>query len=90
MTGVEPARPFGHWHLGPARLPFHHIRVKSACNPGVTYPVGPKTPGVPARGGTPLPKNRMKKGTGATRGPRLASLRGKGVISRSKPIRLLP
>ena len=22
--GLEPLRPFGHWHLKPARLPFRH------------------------------------------------------------------
>ena len=27
MAGVEPARPFGHRHLKPARLPFLHIRM---------------------------------------------------------------
>lgn len=25
--GFEPPRPFGHWHLKPARLPFRHSRV---------------------------------------------------------------
>ena len=25
--GLEPPRPFGHWHLKPARLPFRHSRV---------------------------------------------------------------
>ena len=25
--GFEPPRPFGHWHLKPARLPFRHLRV---------------------------------------------------------------
>ena len=28
--GFEPPRPFGHWHLKPARLPFRHSRVKRA------------------------------------------------------------
>lgn len=22
--GLEPPRPYGHWHLKPARLPFRH------------------------------------------------------------------
>ena len=26
MRGLEPPRPYGHWHLKPARLPFRHIR----------------------------------------------------------------
>src|SRR4051794_39432922 len=25
--GFEPPRPFGHWHLKPARLPFRHSRA---------------------------------------------------------------
>ncbi len=25
--GFEPPRPFGHWHLKPARLPFRHSRM---------------------------------------------------------------
>ena len=25
-AGLEPARPCGHWHLKPARLPFRHSR----------------------------------------------------------------
>jgi hypothetical protein len=25
--GFEPSRPFGHWTLNPARLPFHHFRI---------------------------------------------------------------
>ena len=25
--GFEPSRPFGHWHLKPARLPFRHSRA---------------------------------------------------------------
>ena len=24
--GLEPPRPFEHWHLKPARLPFRHSR----------------------------------------------------------------
>ena len=24
--GLEPPRPFDHWHLKPARLPFRHSR----------------------------------------------------------------
>ncbi len=28
-AGFEPARPFGHWHLKPARLPFRHSRSPS-------------------------------------------------------------
>ena len=28
--GFEPPRPFGHWHLKPARLPFRHLRVTLA------------------------------------------------------------
>ncbi len=27
--GFEPPRPFGHWHLKPARLPFRHSRAPS-------------------------------------------------------------
>ena len=27
--GFEPPRPFGHWHLKPARLPFRHSRIWS-------------------------------------------------------------
>ena len=27
-AGLEPARPFEHWHLKPARLPFRHSRVR--------------------------------------------------------------
>ena len=40
MTGVEPARPFGHHHLKVARIPFRHMckiahrgRGKT-CEPG--------------------------------------------------------
>ena len=29
--GFEPPRPFGHWHLKPARLPFRHSRVSKIC-----------------------------------------------------------
>jgi Protein of unknown function (DUF3662)/Inner membrane component of T3SS, cytoplasmic domain len=29
--GFEPPRPFGHWHLKPARLPFRHSR--ESCGP---------------------------------------------------------
>jgi len=25
--GLEPPRPFEHWHLKPARLPFRHLRL---------------------------------------------------------------
>ncbi len=25
--GLEPLRPYGHWHLKPARLPFRHLRA---------------------------------------------------------------
>jgi hypothetical protein len=28
--GFEPPRPFGHWHLKPARLPFRHSRATSS------------------------------------------------------------
>ena len=31
--GFEPPRPFGHWHLKPARLPFRHSRA-FACSVG--------------------------------------------------------
>ena len=29
--GFEPPRPFGHWHLKPARLPFRHSRALTHC-----------------------------------------------------------
>src|SRR6187549_694138 len=29
--GFEPPRPFGHWHLKPARLPFRHSRALTQC-----------------------------------------------------------
>ena len=29
VTGLEPARPFGHGNLNPARLPFRHTRPES-------------------------------------------------------------
>ena len=32
--GFEPPRPFGHWHLKPARLPFRHSRE---CSPIIPY-----------------------------------------------------
>ena len=38
--GLEPPRPYGHWHLKPARLPFRH---------------SPKQPGEPITRGAPLP-----------------------------------
>lgn len=34
-AGLEPARPFGHWHLKPARLPFHHPSVRRRSAQGV-------------------------------------------------------
>ena len=35
--GFEPPRPFGHWHLKPARLPFRHSRATSSTQswPGI-------------------------------------------------------
>lgn len=30
--GFEPPRPFGHWHLKPARLPFRHSRAPGKRN----------------------------------------------------------
>ena len=27
--GLEPLRPYGHWHLKPARLPFRHLRASN-------------------------------------------------------------
>ena len=30
--GFEPPRPFGHWHLKPARLPFRHSRAPEKTN----------------------------------------------------------
>src|SRR6478609_8841644 len=32
--GFEPPRPFGHWHLKPARLPFRHSRATSSTRKG--------------------------------------------------------
>ena len=26
--GLEPPRPYEHWHLKPARLPFRHSRAR--------------------------------------------------------------
>ena len=36
--GFEPPRPFGHWHLKPARLPFRHSRATSSTRPS-RFPV---------------------------------------------------
>ena len=38
--GFEPPRPFGHWDLNPARLPFRHSRVK----PGKVSPAAGPAP----------------------------------------------
>src|SRR5690242_6773553 len=38
--GFEPPRPFGHWHLKPARLPFRHSRKEA----GTGYPRPTRAP----------------------------------------------
>ena len=52
--GFEPPRPFGHWHLKPARLPFRHLRVvldePSQC--ARCTPVRTKRPEALTAGGT--------------------------------------
>ena len=40
--GFEPPRPFGHWHLKPARLPFRHSRALTQC--GVRRPITQNRP----------------------------------------------
>ena len=46
--GFEPPRPFGHWHLKPARLPFRHSRApektSTQAGRGVMGAPGPPDP----------------------------------------------
>lgn len=55
--GFEPPRPFGHWHLKPARLPFRHSRKVSRAKVSRHASI-PK----------PAPRPRQQAGIGVTVG----------------------
>ncbi len=57
--GLEPPRPYGHWHLKPARLPFRHSRD---CEPSLTATLRP-----PAHGWAPDALCGARRATGSAR-----------------------
>ena len=44
VTGLEPAKPFGHGNLNPARLPFRHTRSGLAQRIGMKPAARPLRP----------------------------------------------
>ena len=60
--GFEPPRPFGHWHLKPARLPFRHSRKKR----GTGYPTPDGPPNRPDAGRAARPERRPAGTIGRT------------------------
>jgi hypothetical protein len=77
--GFEPPRPFGHWHLKPARLPFRHLRVTAR----VSRPSVPDAPGIRQNGPLqPLSHHGCRAASGA---PRAAPAPGSSAPGRRNP-----
>src|SRR4029077_16500589 len=80
--GFEPPRPFGPWHLKPARLPFRHLRVTAR----VSRPSVPDAPGIRQNdrepGYRPHLGSRQRRGLGAAAEPTGASSRPPGATGR--------
>ena len=58
--GLEPPRPFGHWHLKPARLPFRHSRAPEHISTVRT--ASPHRLRAPRPGSPPSPSTRDSRG----------------------------